>query len=56
MVFNVTTTMQPVWDIITNLTDNTGIIIGLVMIGLVIGIVYVVKNFIEGILSKSVRK
>jgi hypothetical protein len=56
MVFNVNITMQPVWDIINNLVDNTGAIIGLVMIGLVIGIVYVVKRFIEGTLSKATNK
>ena len=56
MAINVTEVMQPVWDIIQNLVDNTGAIIGLVMIGVVIGIVYIVKRFLEGTLSGATRK
>jgi hypothetical protein len=56
MTINITAVMQPVWDIIQNLVDNTGAIIGLVMIGVVIGIVYIVKRFLEGTLSGAVRK
>jgi hypothetical protein len=56
MVINVTATMQPIWDIIGNLVDNTGAIIGLVMIGVVIGIVYIIKHFLEYTLSGAVRK
>jgi len=56
MAINVTETMQPIWDIIGNLIDNTSAIIGLVMIGVVIGIVYIVKHFLQNTLSGAVKK
>jgi hypothetical protein len=56
VAINITAVMQPIWDIIGNLVDNTGAIIGLVMIGVVIGIVYIVKRFLEGTLSGAVRR
>jgi hypothetical protein len=56
VAINITEVMQPVWDIIGNLVDNTGAIIGLVMIGVVIGIVYIIKRFLEGTLSGAVKK
>jgi hypothetical protein len=56
MAINITAVMQPVWDIVQNLVDNTSAIIGLVMIGVVIAIVYIVKRFLEGTLSGVTRR
>jgi len=56
MAINITDVMLPVWDIVQNLVDHTSEIIGLVMIGVVIAIVYIVKRFLEGTLSNVTRK
>ncbi len=56
MVLNITAAMQPIWDIIGNVVDNTSAIVGLVIIGVVIGVAVGIKYFITRTLQTSMGK
>lgn len=56
MTINSTTAtdgMNVIWAIVQNVVDNTGTIIGAVIIGVVIMLLYVIVKFIKGLLVKA---
>lgn len=56
MTLNITATMQILWDLINNIVNNTDALVGLVIIGVVIGVAIVLKNYIKKVLGTTMDK
>jgi uncharacterized membrane-anchored protein len=50
-----TVNLSAIWSLMQEVVDNTDVIVGLVILGVVIGIAYALGDWIKKLLGKAIR-